>query len=221
MQRKSSKDNRFFTTSSSKQSVSNLTNNSTEGKLLVTQTEAKARGQIAISRKRQELEKTETMYAIEEANGKLKLTVTEIPEGLQNKASNRNKRPIEYFSQSMPDASNQKTSCQRPDQSTVIFKQTHFRTQNQSRSSTSYLKVRVQTFIPKKLDTPPPKAAQTHHRKIIITQAPFKTDWLTKYNAVTKKRHKGIDEFIDHLVDGQETNIRGESNITPAAMLQW
>ena len=125
-QRKRSKDNKSFTGSLSKQSVSNLPNNSREEKLLVTKTEAKARGEAAISRKRQKVEETEIMYAVEEANEKLKLTVTEIPEEFQNKASNRNKNPKEYFSQSTPDASNQKRSSQRPDQSTVISKQRHF-----------------------------------------------------------------------------------------------
>ena len=78
-----------MTSSLSKPGVSNLPNNSIEAKLLVTQTEAKERREIALSRKRQELEETEIMYAVEEANEKPKLT--EILEELQNKGSDRNK----------------------------------------------------------------------------------------------------------------------------------
>ena len=101
---KSIKDNKSFTSTLSKQSVSNVPNNSIVAKLLVTQTEAKARREIALSRKRQELEETEIMYVVEEANEKLKLI--EILEELQNKGSNKNKHQIEHFSQSIPDASN-------------------------------------------------------------------------------------------------------------------
>ena len=36
-----------------------------------------------------------------------------------------------------------------------------------------------------------------------------------------KNDQSGIDGFIDHLVDGQETNLGDGSSITPAAMLQW
>ena len=86
---KSIKDNTSLTSSLSKPGVSNLPNNSIEAKLLVTQTEAKERREIALSRKRQELEETEIMYAVEEANEKPKLT--EILEELQNKGSDRNK----------------------------------------------------------------------------------------------------------------------------------
>lgn len=56
---KSVKDNKFFTTSLSKQSICNLRNNSKEAKLHVTQDEPKARRVIALSRKRQEIEKAE------------------------------------------------------------------------------------------------------------------------------------------------------------------
>ena len=54
---KSVKDNKFFTTSLSKQSICNLQNNSKEAKLHVTQDEPKARRVIGLSRKRQEIEK--------------------------------------------------------------------------------------------------------------------------------------------------------------------
>ena len=159
------------------------------------------------------------MYVVEEANEKLKLI--EILEELQNKGSNNNKHQIEQFSQSIPDASNQTKSTQKPDQSFVVSKQTYFRTDNQARVSTSYLNARAQTFIPKRPDTPPPRLSQTHHRRIIRTQTPFKTDGLTRYNAVLPKNDQsGIDGFIDHLVDGQETNLGDGSSITPAAMLQ-
>lgn len=84
----------------SKQSVSNLPNNSIEAKLLVTQTEVKARSEIALPRKQQELEETKIMYAVEEANEKLKLTL--ILDKLQNKESDRNKHPIEHFSCPIP-----------------------------------------------------------------------------------------------------------------------
>lgn len=79
------KDNKCFTTNLSKQSVSNLPNNSIEAKLLVTQTEVKARSEIALPRKQQELQETKIMHAVEEANEKLKLTL--ILEKLQNKES--------------------------------------------------------------------------------------------------------------------------------------
>ena len=97
------KDNICFTTNLSKQSVSNLPNNSIEAKLLVTQTEVKARSEIALPRKQQELEETKIMYAVEEANEKLKLTL--ILDKLQNKESDRNKHPIEHFSCPIPGAS--------------------------------------------------------------------------------------------------------------------
>ena len=112
------KDNTSCTSSLTKQSVSNLPNNSIEAKLLVSQTETKARREIAFSRKRQELEETEIMYAVEEANEKLKLT--EILEELRNKGSDRNKHQIEHFSQSIPNTSNQTKYTQSPDQSIVV-----------------------------------------------------------------------------------------------------
>ena len=89
---------------SKKQSASNLPNNSIEAKLLVTQTEANARREIALSSKRQELEETKIMHSVEEANEKL--TLTEILDELQNKGSERSKHQIEHFSQSIPDTSN-------------------------------------------------------------------------------------------------------------------
>ena len=58
---KSIKDNKSFITSLSKQSVSDLSNNNIEAKLLVTQTKAKARKEIAHSRKQKELEETEVL----------------------------------------------------------------------------------------------------------------------------------------------------------------
>ena len=58
---KSIKDNTSFITSLSKQSVSDLSNNSIEAKLPVTQTKAKARKEIAHSRKQKELEETEVL----------------------------------------------------------------------------------------------------------------------------------------------------------------
>ena len=64
------------------------------------------------------------MYAVEEATKKLKLT--EILEELQNKGSDRNKHHIEHFNQSITDGSKQTKSTQRPDQSIVVSKQTHF-----------------------------------------------------------------------------------------------
>ena len=214
------KDNTSCTSSLTKQSVSNLPNNSIEAKLLVSQTETKARREIAFSRKRQELEETEIMYAVEEANEKLKLT--EILEELRNKGSDRNKHQIEHFSQSIPNTSNQTKYTQSPDQSIVVSEQTHCQTDNQARASTSYLNARAQKFIPKIPDTPPPRSSQTHHRRIIRTQTPFKTDGLTRYTAVLPKNEQlAIDEFIDHLVDGQETNLREGTSITPAAMQQW
>lgn len=60
-QSKSIKDNKSFITSLSKQSVSDLSNNSIEAKLPVTQTKAKARKEIAHSRKQKELEETEVL----------------------------------------------------------------------------------------------------------------------------------------------------------------
>ena len=38
---------------------------------------------------------------------------------------------------------------------------------------------------------------------------------------LAKNDQSGIDDFIDHLVDGQETNLGEGSSITPAAMLLW
>ena len=65
------------------------------------------------------------MYAVEEANEKLKLTVTKIPEEFQNKASNRNKHPKEYSSQPTPDASNQKRSKAKKTFSSFLTKKKH------------------------------------------------------------------------------------------------
>ena len=80
----------------------------------------------------------------------------------------------------------------------------------------------MQTFIPKKPDTPSPRSSQTHHRRIIRTRTQFKIDGLTRYNAVLPKNDQsGINDFIDHFVDGQETSLGKGSSITPPAMLQW
>ena len=105
---KSIKDNTSFTSSLTKHSFSNLPSNSIEAKQLVSQIEAKARRETALSRKLQELEETEIMYGVKEANKKLKLT--QIIGELQNKGSDRSKYQIERLSQSIPDASNQTKS---------------------------------------------------------------------------------------------------------------
>ena len=52
-------------------------------------------------------------------------------------------------------------------------------------------------------------------------QTTFKTDGITRYNTVLPKNDTNdIDDFIDHLVDGSETNPGEGSSITPAAKLK-
>lgn len=80
----------------------------------------------------------------------------------------------------------------------------------------------MQTFILKRPNTPSSRLSQTHHRRTIRTQTPFKTDGLTRYNGVLPKNDQsGTDDFTDHLVDSQDTNLGEGSSITSAAMLQW
>ena len=53
------------------------------------------------------------------------------------------------------------------------------------------------------------------------TQTTFKTDGITRYSTVLPKNDTNdIDDFIDHLVDGSETNPGEGSSITPAAKLK-
>ena len=73
------------------------------------------------------------MYAVGEANKKLKLT--DILKELQNERSGRYKYLIEHFGE-----------YTQPDQSIVLSLKTHFKTDNQANIS----KLKAQTFIPKK-----------------------------------------------------------------------
>ena len=189
-----------------------LPNNSLEAKLRAEQTRATAQRKLALSRKRQELTEAEIMLEVEEANGEFKIAKMLEVLDLENKNDIQNLQKMSSEKLSF----NPRNTFKKAD---LTVPQTNIN----GRQSTSYLNARAQTFTPKRPDTQKLISTPTYNRKVIRNHTPFKASVHTDKNSneTNINEENGVDDFIDYLVEGQETVLEIDNDVNPTTLLQW